>query len=206
MGALDGRAGGWMPLVGRANQQRSRNQAQLAHSPLRSSNTPHQTPPAGSLAGLACCGALVPVIGGAVRRVGALAALICATGPWIALGLVMVGPAAYSGSGGGGSSFGSSSNGGGTPAPALSTAAAEAAASAFFSGSEKLLALSCGWSVYTGAALLLPQARSWNARRAAGGAALGAVLAAVGAVASAAICAVTPGYCISVAPASRSVH
>ncbi|GBF96009.1 zinc transporter [Raphidocelis subcapitata] len=130
----------------------------------------------GALAGVACGGALVAAFGGGVRRVGALAALLCSGGPLVALALVVVGPSAYAGAAGSG--------------------ALPAAAAAFSGGGEKLLAAAAGWSLHAGLSTAAPLARSWHARRAAAGVAAGAAIAVAGAGLAAALCAGTP-YCLS---------
>ena len=145
----------------------------------------------GLVAGIACCGAFVPTVGSGVRRVGALAAALCASGPLLALALLLVGPAAYRSTG----NDAEPSQSSGSDVAGSTVAAAEAAAVAFRSGGEMLDALAAGWSAYAGASLLLPQARAWSPRRAGAGFVLGAVLAAAVAASCAALCVATP-YCL----------
>jgi hypothetical protein len=124
-----------------------------------------------------------------VRRVGALACLVCCGGPLLGLGLLMVGPAAYA-----------RADGSGRPPPGSAAPTPAAAAALAFSGAaEALGAAAAGWCGYAGAALLLPQARAWAPRRAAAGAAAGAVATVAAAALAAALCLGGTPYCLQLA-------
>jgi hypothetical protein len=156
-----------------------------AYSPWLPLHCPPHFPP-GILLALACFGPLALITGSRVRRVGALACLVCSAGPLLGAALLVVGPSAYARPDGSGHALPGS--GGATPA--------SAAALAFSGAGEKLTAAAAGWCWHAGAALLLPQARAWAPRRAWAGAAVGAALVAGGGALAAALCAGTP-YCLT---------
>ena len=142
--------------------------------------------------GAAACGPLVlAASSNTLRRIGTLAAFLCALGPVTAVALVMVGPAAYSRS-----STSSSSGDGGSSSVAL-----DAAAAAYESLGASLLAAATGWALYTGIAYELPLAQSWHESRARASCAVGVMLAVAAAATQAALCACTP-YCLLTSRAS----